>query len=626
MNMGKTFEKEINSLDVIYESAINCNCDIITNFIKKYRNTSFLLVGSGGSYSVASAMEMFCTRIGIIAKCVTPLELSQYEAQIKSCAVIIFSAGGKNSDSLNAYKYVSELEASGILSICMCLNSKLKSLQHNNIHNYFFEYDMPIHKDGYLAVESLISSIVILSKSFYEISGDEFFLQKKKTVSKSLGQKLNCFQRNNTILVLYCGILKPVAIDMESKFGEAAISNIQILDLRNFAHGRHFWLASRGSDTSIIILEDKTFSKLIESTLKLLPKEIPILRYTMEENDINNLLSAYEFMFKLVNSFSLNRGVDPGRPKIPEFGKKLYHISYNYSNTQFLREARKDPVLRGLYRKFGMQNDFGKYYEYGQKYYDRIINHKFKGIIFDYDGTLYVKGSSIEDEKKLFAILNKILENQIPIGIATGRGKSIRTELQAKIKKEFWGNILISYYNGSCFGLLNENGIPNKKDLEMPKSFLNLINQLNSISHDVDIIKKENVNPFQITIVGDELNDYHNIICETLNSYSDIKYFYSDHSMDIISKESGKKNSLQQSYFAKLSLDDILKIGDSGHNSGNDYELLSDINSLSVDSCSNSLEYCWNFSKLGLRNLQATLSILSNIIIIDDGVFVIKEL
>jgi hydroxymethylpyrimidine pyrophosphatase-like HAD family hydrolase len=624
--MGKNFEKEIKNLDIIYKSALKCDCSIITDFIKQYRNTTFLLVGSGGSYSVASAMEMFCMRIGVIAKCVTPLELSQYEMQIKNCAVVIFSAGGKNSDSLNAYKYASEMEAKGILSICMCLNSKLKSLQHYNTHNYFFEYDMPIHKDGYLAVESLISSIVILSKSFYEITGDSFFLQKKCSISAIADQSINNFSNNSTILVLYCGITKPIAIDMESKFGEASISNIQILDLRNFAHGRHFWLADRSLETSVVVLEDKSFSKLIESTLKLIPQDIPILKYTMQDNNIDNLLVAYEFMFNLVNSFSLCRGVDPGRPKIPEFGRKLYHISYNYSNNQFLKTARKDPVIRGIYRKFGIQDIFNNfYYEYGKKYYDKIINHHFRGILFDYDGTLCLKKNLNETENKIFAILNKLLENNIPIGIATGRGKSVRIELQSKIEKKYWNQVCISYYNGSCSGLLCDNEIPNKSEKTISKTFLSLINRLNSLSDRFEIVKEDNINPYQITIVGDAIYWCRDLICDTLHSYNDIKYFYSDHSMDIISIESSKKNAFYQSSFANLDPNDILKIGDSGHVLGNDFELLNVSNSISVDSCSKDLDSCWNFSELGLRNLEATLSILEQIAILDNGIFTIKE-
>ena len=158
--MGKKFENEIENLNIVYSSALNCDCGIIADFIRRYYSSPFLLIGSGGSYSVAATMEMFCTRIGVAAKCVTPLELPQYRYNINRYAVVLFSAGGKNSDSINAYKYLLEMEPLGLLTVCMCLGSKLKSIQVENAHNYFFEYNMPVHKDGYLAVESLISSIV----------------------------------------------------------------------------------------------------------------------------------------------------------------------------------------------------------------------------------------------------------------------------------------------------------------------------------------------------------------------------------------------------------------------------------------------------------------------------------
>ena len=40
--------------------------------------------------------------------------------------------------------------------------------------------------------------------------------------------------------------------DLESKFTEAALGHLQIADYRNFAHGRHHWLAKR-SETSAIL-------------------------------------------------------------------------------------------------------------------------------------------------------------------------------------------------------------------------------------------------------------------------------------------------------------------------------------------------------------------------------------
>ncbi len=247
--MGKNFSKELETLDCIYESATESDCKIVVGFLKKYFNNFILLVGSGGSFSVAAAVEYFCIQAGIRAKCVTPLEVQQFKGQIKESAVIIFSAGGKNTDSKNTYSFVSQLEPKGVLTVCMCLGSPLAKMQTKNNHNYLYEYKMPVYKDGYLAVESLLSSIVIFAKAFSEVTSNKFFNSDlKKFVLPSLPDISEVLQKNS-IIILYGGLTQAAVIDLESKFGEAALGNVQLLNFRNFAHGRHYWLSRYAANT-----------------------------------------------------------------------------------------------------------------------------------------------------------------------------------------------------------------------------------------------------------------------------------------------------------------------------------------------------------------------------------------
>ena len=102
---------------------------------------------------------------------------------------------------------------------------------------------------------------------------------------------------------------------------------------------------------------------------------------------------------------------------------------------------------------------------------EKLLSRRYKGIIFDYDGTLHDKYTTSKTEDRLFAKLNELLENHIIIGIATGRGKSARIELQKKIERKHWKKVLIAYYNGGVIGRLDDDTKPNKHDLKMPKVF-----------------------------------------------------------------------------------------------------------------------------------------------------------
>ena len=68
------------------------------------------------------------------------------------------------------------------------------------------------------------------------------------------------------------------AIDLESKFTEAAIGNLHYADWRNFAHGRHHWLAKRGKESAIVALIGDDDEKLAERTLALIPDEVRVSR------------------------------------------------------------------------------------------------------------------------------------------------------------------------------------------------------------------------------------------------------------------------------------------------------------------------------------------------------------
>lgn len=79
-------------------------------------------------------------------------------------------------------------------------------------------------------------------------------------------------------MVLHGPNTRPAALDIESKCSEAALSAVQLADFRNFAHGRHHWLAKKGEETGILSFSSDSETEIAEKTLKLLPSGIPVAR------------------------------------------------------------------------------------------------------------------------------------------------------------------------------------------------------------------------------------------------------------------------------------------------------------------------------------------------------------
>ena len=217
--------------------------------------------------------------------------------------------------------------------------------------------------------------------------------------------------------------------------------------------------------------------------------------------------------------------------------------------------------------------------------------------------------------------MNGLLERNVCIGISTGRGKSVRNNLQIKIYREYWDSVVIAYYNGGCVGLLSDTSTPNKQICTMPVDLKNAINEINALSVDSVIIKHEDINPYQFTINGLQFLENREAILSILNNYDNLSYYCSDHSIDIFPKKSDK--NIIFDYYKQNDLDSslFLRVGDSGNINGNDYVLLNSRNGISVDKCSTSLETCWNFAEMGKRNLDATLALLQNITIVGNGSF-----
>lgn len=632
--MGKDFEKELSALDLIYRTAQEEDVRVIVDYLLRYYGKLFWGIGSGGSYSVARIFEYLCVRTGWTAKSLTPLELSLYDVQIKRNAAILFTASGRNADSKNSYQYLSELEPEGLLTCCMHKDAPLKLRQKNNLHNFYFEYKMPVAKDGYLAVESLISSLVLLCKAFECASGNPFFHLPSQYSWRSCKLESSLLKEilsKESLILLHGGITTPVAIDLESKFCEASLGNIQLADFRNFAHGRHYWLSDRKNSTAIITLAGASEKDLVERMLPLLPAEIPVMRLDVDDQSIRGMLDAFDFAFELVLQAGFFRNTNPGRPKIDVFGRDLYHLNYNICKRAENLSRRTSALKMAVYRKKGDSSGIcgDQHFTAGEEYHRELVSSQYQGLIFDYDGTLHDKRKNSIIEDTIFEKINTFLEHGVRLGIATGRGKSVRKELQGVIRKEYWRDVVIAYYNGGCIGTLDDESQPDKNAIPIPPEFYTVLDYIKSknLAEHIQIDGVQDRNPYQLSIL---LNDYRkrfyiNQIIVFCREVKGLKVLASSHSVDIIPAFSSKNNLFSYWKSQGYTATDFLVMGDAGQPGGNDYELLSENLGLSVDYVSDVPDACWNFAKPGMRNLEATMYYLSKIVLKDNG-FILRGL
>ena len=631
--MGKPYEKELQKLDLTYSLAIETSIENFTSFIHSSLDLPMLAIGSGGSMTAANFLSILHQQTGNISKYLTPLEFVSMETSIHDLSIIFLTAGGRNSDIIKSFNVAVNAEPLNLMTFCTIKNSPLSRLTNEIHYANLYEIDLPSGKDGFLATNSLLAMMVIITRGYFNFLNSSIKFPSSLTELVHPEKNRNDFIVDNiknteallkkdTLIVLYGKWGKPAAIDIESKFTEAGLGNVLISDYRNFGHGRHNWLDKQKDRTGVIGLITPDDLEIADKTLNLIPKDIPIIRFSTDNSGPIGSLSLLIKIMYLVKIFGDSKGIDPGRPKVPDFGKRIYHIrmsipknKQNFFGKTPINEATA--ISRKIKHNHIIISDSTELKLWKKSHHNfikRLENEQFVAVVFDYDGTICdLNNRFIGISHEIGNELERLLKNEIIIGIATGRGKSVRDDLQKAINKKYWSKVLIGYYNGSDIGLLNDNSYPDK-NIDMDSSLNSISNILKNNQIFKQIAKCES-RPKQLTIepLGvSSLREIRSILESVIqkSGIDGIKILESSHSLDVLAPGISKLNLVRATETLVKEFNsqpNILCIGDKGKWPGNDFFLLSEKYSLSVDTVSQDLDSCWNLSPLGHRGVQAVL-------------------
>lgn len=621
--MGKPFKKELQSINQVYEWA--CNLDI-SNFeeqLNKLKNNPILVIGSGGSLSACYFASKLHQSIGQIGKAVTPLELFYSKNIINKCSLLFLSASGRNIDILTSFKNANIENPKKLLGVTLSTNTPLNKLSSKLGLDPILEFENPIGKDGFLATNSLVAFFILLHRA-YGNSIDNKPVIIKDSFHSEINDFISNVNKDFTFKVFYADWSLPVAIDIESKFSEAALGDVLLSDYRNFGHGRHNWIDKRKNTTAIVALITPDDKDLAEKTLALLPSNIPVLRLETSSSASFGSIELLIKSFYLTDSMGVIQNIDPGRPGVPDYGSKLYHL--NYFN--LLKKKDNNSARIAIQRKLGSQsflelNDIQQinWIVSYNNYREKLNNQKFNSIVFDYDGTLCHSIDRYNGlNKEMGEILNQLLEKNIIIGIATGRGKSIKSDLRRVIDEKYWSKVIIGYYNGGEIGLLNDDKIP-EKIINANETLKFLYNKLNENFYGEIDLKLKN-KQLTIELKNNFSEEYISEIIKFVHIQNRIGILcvQSDHSLDLIVRpDVSKLNVLKfiQNNYENNNCQ-ILCFGDKGKFPGNDFELLSHPFSLSVDEVSADKNSCWNFAQSTVSSTYSTFYYLGKIKIFND--------
>jgi haloacid dehalogenase-like hydrolase len=616
--VGKPYKSELQQLPTTYRWVMSLEYSALKNQINALAGYPLITIGSGGSQTTAALVaDLHQSKFGQVAKADTPLSAWSYLRNLRSSAILLVSAGGRNPDILGIAKAVVESEPRSLIVVCASKKSPLARIVNEFSRGFCFDFELPTGKDGFLATNSLVAlSVAALRAYGYETADLPQSFEAAVGVPGRTGQEqwpqdASPFFSVHHLVALHGPQSKSAALDLESKLVEAGLASVQLADYRNFAHGRHHWFA-KNPHSAVVAFASGEEVILAKRTLGLLPRDIPSLLVASPLSGYTSWIGLQATVFDLVAKFGAARKIDPGRPGVPEFGRRIYHLNaFRRSKT----DLKSTAITRK--RKAWGQSDAGYLQELDLAFSaicNKLCETKFHGLVLDYDGTICDHVDRFGAIPKATAeALNRIAEGGFLLGVATGRGKSARQALQGAISKDAWRRVQVGYYNGGVVAGLEDDAQPITDGPIAP--------QLSAARDALRAISGSrfelSVRPQQITVdarVPIDVRELWSRVAQRLEEegVDGVKVMASTRSVDVVPQGTSKVALVRALEEARPN-STFLCIGDRPCWPGNDAQLLSRDFSLSVDEVDGSPSSTWNLAPAGVLGAAALRFYLSKI-------------
>lgn len=602
--MKPTYNEELDRLEATYRQSLTLDVAALADLHAATAGQPTLFVASGGGLASAQiAADRHTATHGELSVALTPLALVG-EATVRRAGVVVISARAAHPDvgfalraarlrhnypvSLVTHRSPDELDPSVL--------RRLSSIVH-----------VPtLGRDGFLATNSVLSLSTLFTRS------SDLAVDLPKTLPW-LQRELDPITTSQCI-VLYGPGQRPAAIDLETRLSELGLASVQVADYRNFAHGRHTGYSRNLTDTTVISFASSATVHLARATTALLPTDAKVIELHSDAPGPAAPLDLLVASMRLVGATAKVLGVDAARPKVPAFGRKLYHLGAQ----RYLELEAQGPVQRKIAAlripaSAGLVSQFDDALEQWAR---TLSETTYTAIAVDYDGTVCTTSERFElpaDDVQEQVL--RLLAGGMHIGFASGRGRSLHTDLRRWVPERLWANITLGLYNGSVLidGLHHPVPDHNVVSAELKE----LIERLRG--EPLAALMKIEARAGQVSIepvtgagVGVESAASWIAECIARSPALRLKSVRSGHSVDVVDVDTSKVCVLER--LESKARGEVLAIGDRGDVGGNDFELLAARPwSLSVDRCSGDQTRCWNIAPVGAVGPEALVHYLKRI-------------
>lgn len=619
--MGKQYSEELNEVPGTLQWAADRAID--QSMAPPWDQRPIIVIGSGGSFTAADfGARAFQAQRQHLCIAVTPLEYLQRSTEFGSHHLVLLSAEGKNSDIRSAAAAALR-EARTTTAITFQASTPVSEVLSGHLNARLIEARAPWGKDGYLATNSLVASCIVLAS----VSGLEInisaaidHIHRTRRHLREHGF-IGHVMSGRKILAIHGTAGAPAAIDLESKFAEAAFGTVQRTDLRQFAHGRHIQLVHGQERYAVVAYVNGAELDLWAAVQAHLPEEVPVLTCVLPTGLADAAVQGLLFSFAMVEAIGNGLGVDPGQPKVPEFARQIYALEAS----RYIRRPDCPTENAKIVALFNKGVGVERLIAAMDAYVVRLANARIRGLVLDFDGTCCETSRRREGiQPELVAELERLLDGGMVLAFASGRGDSLHTDLRKKLPERFWDRVLLGCHSGSSRVRLSEPWQEGKQSSEITSVEEGLA--LQGVDDKMYTLR---IHAGQFTIESACEQDVQRAFLAAsgmARTHPGWRTFRSAHSIDVLAPEANKVG-VAQWLAQELGADsgtELLRIGDRGEAFGNDTELLGSGLSLSADGVSPDEGACWIFGDPYHSAAQRTLAYLQAIRSVKHGIFVMN--
>jgi HAD superfamily hydrolase (TIGR01484 family) len=603
-----TFRENLERLPGAFNRGASARVEHTRAAFVSNKGNSFVVVGSGASFSAAAFISKFVGEFfEIPARCKNPYDY--YTSETLSEGTILVSASGNNKDILAALDKALASRAKPLIVI----TSNPKSDLLRNVEGYSDLVSVTIEpskhdeREGFFGVQSLLEVLGAFVAMVPHLErrirpAEQWCKGVCESVVSTLDNQsdlISALSKTIHVVGLASDWALPCLNDLESKFVEGGLGWLEMSEAKNFTHGRFVNSLRRKEETAVLFLATRDSTDLLETFQDSYGSMLLIVPIISQSRGVLGGIELFIYMFHLFVKLAEYRRVDISRPKVPPEAKQMFRARSLYPNLEIrpLLEQEIDGVVKAKRALLSAQSPSPSDLErlvpkpVVAASLSFLFSRQFVGLVCDYDGTLISlpDHQSTVSEAIIFN-LERLLQAGIPIAIVSGRGRSVVSDLQEQVPSFLHKLIYCYLYNGGALWKLDECEARWVQKLKKIEILLKDLKASAELSRLVDKIEPASLSS-QITL---HLRNYDNaalvmdIATKLISNVSATDYCVrtSGRSVDIFPSSVSKVSAcldFKQEAFPDLDEPLILVLGDRGESGGNDYELLKEPYSISVN-------------------------------------------